>query len=276
MEKRIFALWLCTLVLWLCTAGLLLLNTRHGNQGVSPVVNNTIERVSAKPLCDQLALEKERIKELALEEEFALEKVRTKEFALEKERTKDVFFDQIAEFALEKEHTKDVFVVDYAFIDYAVIHREILLDEGLNHGWVVAVLDPRMSICKRMTHTLACLAFAMATERALLFDWIEFPDPFGDLFQQPPIAYSYSAALALQNMTHHERSYKTSVNTAVDMAFFNSLSDVHLNETYPEEVVYLHGDALWAPPLFAVKVYSVVQSSRGTNWVLFFDRICIF
>ena len=238
-------LWLCSFVLWLCTAGLLLLNPRHGNQGVSYMANNTVERVSAKPLCDQLALEKERIKELALEEEFALEKVRTKEFALEKERTKDVFFGDYA------------FIHNYAFIDYTGIHTENLFGRGLNHGRVVAVLHPRMSICKRMTHIIACLAFAMVTERALLFDWDKFPESFDDLFQPPLIVYSYSDAPALHNMIQHERSYKKTVDITVDMAFFHSLSDVHLNETYPEEVVYLHGDAWWAPPLFAVKVFSV-------------------
>ena len=232
MEKLIVTLWLCSFVLWLCTAGLLLPNPRHDNQGVSPMANNTVERVSAKPLCDQLA-------------ELALEKEGIKQLALKKERTKDVFFGDYA------------FIHNYAFIDYIGIHTENLFGRGLNHGRVVAILHPRMSICKRMTRIIACLAFAMVTERALLFDWDEFPESFDDLFQPPLIVYSYSDAPALHNMIQHERSYKKTVDITVDMAFFHSLSDVHLNETYPEEVVYLHGDAWWAPPLFAVKVFSV-------------------
>ena len=135
--------------------------------------------------------------------------------------------------------------------------------------WVVATLDPQAGLCNRIAHILSTLAFAMATDRVLLFDWVETTprkhengaetvghSNFLDLFQRPGIHHSFADALARFGWTEG-RAREGSAAIARDNAeFLRALRFSDLDSRYPHPVVFVDRDDWWAPPLTLNPLYS--------------------
>jgi hypothetical protein len=175
-------------------------------------------------------------------------------------------------------HTNPVVMREFRkslFQDYALQHEGIIKSSStVNKRWVVPVLPDRMGMCNRITHILSCLAFAMVTKRALLFDWdsagnrMEWNENIGQsnflsLFKHPSIAYSHREV----EMTHAQ----TSMHIDSSMDFIDALSGGEsLNVKYPQEVLYIHRHDWWAVPLFENRRYQ--QVLRGMQSRQFFSE----
>jgi hypothetical protein len=170
--------------------------------------------------------------------------------------------------------------MEFLLIDYAVEHKRILSKGNPSDRWVVAMIDKGMGTCNRVMHILSCLAFAVCSRRALLFNWDEEPNrvvgveeiaqsDFLNIFEQPSIAYSYRDALRKAGITHEKAESDGIVLRDVDTDFLLTLGSMELNKKYPQRVVYIHRWEWWAPPLFENHVYRSVL--RGMQSKQFFS-----
>jgi hypothetical protein len=156
------------------------------------------------------------------------------------------------------------------FTDYTSQHkRAVSTLYNRNPRWVVAAIHPHAGLCNRIMHIISCLAFSMATGRALLFDWdgvgvdknVNKEDigqsDFLSLFQQPPISYSYRDALNNIDMTHEQLMSQMGVSITDDnMDFVHALRNTDLDRKYNQQVIYIVRYDWWAPPLFENNMYS--------------------
>lgn len=162
------------------------------------------------------------------------------------------------------------------FTDYVLQHETgVSTLHNMNPRWVVAALHPHAGMCNRVAHILSCLAFSIATGRALLFDWDEVAteknvhkenqgqSDFLNLFQQPFVAYSYKEALGNIGLTHEQIMARSGVSITDDnMDFMNSLRASDLDRKYPQSVIHIVRYDWWAPPLFVNDMYAFGMESN--------------
>ena len=156
---------------------------------------------------------------------------------------------------------------------YQAIHRLGLSTLALERPrWAVAVLDPQAGLCNRILHILSTLAFAMATERVLLFDWVRSPprahengievvgqSDYHDLFRAP-LRHSYSVALKKFGW-NDQRAHADSVTIHHDDAgFLRALRSEDVDAVYPQPVVFVSRYDWWAHPLLQNPLYAMGPS----------------
>jgi hypothetical protein len=151
---------------------------------------------------------------------------------------------------------------------YAHAHRVGLSTLALPRPrWAVATVDVRAGMCNRIMNVLSALAFAMATGRALLFDWVHAPvnqydseqmghSDFLDLFRQPAIRHSYSDALVRFGWTDSDARADSGTVDHTDGEFLRALRFSDLDSKYPQSVVFLKRYDWWAPPLMLNPLYA--------------------
>ena len=143
--------------------------------------------------------------------------------------------------------------------------------------WVVAMLDPQAGLCNRISHVVSTLAFALATDRVLLFDWrasaprrhengretVGHSD-YADLFRAPPIHHSYSHALRRFGWSE-ERAHAESATILQDnMEFLNALRFEDVDVRYHQPVVFVTRYDSWSAPLVKNPLYDAVFLGAGS------------
>ena len=158
---------------------------------------------------------------------------------------------------------------------YQEIHSMGLSTLAQEHPrWVVAVLDPQAGLCNRIMHILSTLAFAIATERVLLFDWVKSPprihengvetvghSDYHDLFQAP-LQHGYSLALEKFGWTDLRAHIDSITIGHDDASFLNALEFEDLDAVYPQAVVFISRYDWWAHALSSNPLYKIKPSDE--------------
>lgn len=169
--------------------------------------------------------------------------------------------------------------LDVLLNEYAEVHADgLTLLPGARPRWVVAQFHPSAGLCNRMMHLVSALLFAVLTHRVLLFDWNAVPETqwwaeqkerighasFHDLFDTPPLAWSYAEALHVLGTSHSERQAGSITIGHNEPGHVNPLRFSNLDQAFPQSTVFIERYDWWGAILFHNSHYALqITSAQG-------------
>lgn len=143
--------------------------------------------------------------------------------------------------------------------------------------WLIGNLHPHAGLCNRIMHILSCLAYAIATNRVLLFDWVSDPvhmhengieemaqANFDEIFQKPKINISYSNALKAFSLVSEEIQSRSVTIYDDNNNFLEDLAIQDLDKKYPQSFIFISRYDWWATPIFSNPMYKDIFFGKSS------------
>lgn len=154
--------------------------------------------------------------------------------------------------------------------DYAKFHLRSLSPVNRKRPrWIVVPTEPAAGMCNRAMNLVSALLLAIATRRALLFDWDQVParqwyaeqtehighSGYETTFGPPRIMFSYTKALQYYGWADSDARNGAAVLDWHHRDFLEHLRNRDMDQAYPQSVLFIQRFDWWGPLLLANPIY---------------------